>query len=623
MGEVTPQDRSAERTLLRRLPVGAEPQPGGVHFRVWAPAARAVALELEGQPPRALSAEPDGYFSALVAEADAGTRYRFRLDRQENAFPDPASRFQPEGPHGSSEVVDPARFAWSDGDWTGVPRERLVIYEMHVGTFTPEGTWAAAMAHLPALAELGITCVEMMPVAEFPGRFGWGYDGVDLFAPTRLYGAPDELRGFVDRAHSLGLAVILDVVYNHLGPDGNYLKSFAPAYFTDRHGTEWGEALNFDGPGSGPVREFFAVNAGYWIDEYHFDGLRLDATHRIYDASDDHILAAIVRRVRAAAGERRTTLIAAENDAQIARLAKAPESGGYGLDALWNDDFHHAARVALTGRREFYYRDFTGQSREFVALAKHGFLFQGQDSRGRGTDALDLPASSFVVYLQNHDQIANSGTGRRGHQLANPGCWRAMTAYLLLTPGIPFLFQGQEFSAETPFLYFADHPGELGRLVKQGRAEFLAQFASLASPEMQARLDAPGDPRTFRRCVLDHSERGRHPETVALHRDLIALRREVFADFPRQIDGATLGDNAWLLRYFAKDGRDRLLVINLGGDQVLETVPEPLLAPIDGRPWRLKWSSEDPAYGGAGIPDPVVKGVWRFPGHAAIVLAPS
>jgi maltooligosyltrehalose trehalohydrolase len=303
MGEVTPQVRGAERAPLRRLPVGAEPQPGGgVHFRVWAPAAHEVALELEGQPPRALSAEPGGYFSALVAEADAGACYRYRLDRQENALPDPASRFQPEGPHGSSEVVDPARFAWSDGDWTGVPRERLVIYEIHVGTFTPEGTWAAAIAQLPALAELGITCVEMMPVAEFPGRFGWGYDGVDLFAPTRLYGAPDDLRRFVDRAHSFGLAVILDVVYNHLGPDGNYLKSFAPAYFTDRHGTEWGEALNFDGPGCGSVREFFAVNAGYWIDEYHFDGLRLDATHRIYDASDDHILAAIVRLVRAAAG---------------------------------------------------------------------------------------------------------------------------------------------------------------------------------------------------------------------------------------------------------------------------------------------------------------------------------
>src|SRR5581483_11895905 len=271
--------------------------------------------------PVPLAAEPGGYFAAAVAEAGPGTRYRFRLDGGERALPDPASRCQPDGPHGPSEVIDPGRFAWSDAGWRGVPPRRLVIYEMHVGSFTPEGSWAAATARLPALAELGITCIEMMPVAEFPGRFGWGYDGVDLFAPTRLYGRPDDLRRFVDRAHALGLAVLLDVVYNHHGPD------------------------------SGPVREFFIANAGYWIDEYHFDGLRLDATHRIYDTSPDHILAAIARRVREAAPGR-TTFIAAENEAQEARLARPAAAGGCGLDALWNDDFHHAARVALSGRRE-------------------------------------------------------------------------------------------------------------------------------------------------------------------------------------------------------------------------------------------------------------------------------
>jgi maltooligosyltrehalose trehalohydrolase len=616
-------ERSASTDLeaVRRWPIGAEIQPtGGVHFRVWAPAAREVALELEGHPGIAMTPEANGYFAVTAAEARAGARYRFRLDGRE-PLPDPVSRFQPDGPHGSSEVVDPSRFAWSDTAWKGVRPQELVIYEMHIGTFTKDGTWEAAMRHLPALAELGITCVEMMPVADFPGRFGWGYDGVDLFAPTRLYGRPDDLRRFIDRAHSLGLAVLLDAVYNHLGPDGNYLRSFAPEYFTDRHGTEWGEALNFDGPGCGPVREFFAANAGYWIDEYHFDGLRLDATHRIYDDSADHILAAIGRAVREAASGRRATFIAAENDAQVARIARPAEAGGYGLDAIWNDDFHHAARVALTGRREGYYRPFHGGAREFVSLAKYGFLFQGQDKGGRGTAAFDLPRSAFVNYLQNHDQIAHSGTGRRGHQLGSPGCWRALTAYLLLSPGVPLLFQGEEFDASAPFLYFADHPGELGGLIRKGRGEFLAEFESLASPEMQARLDDPGDRRTFERCVLDHGERERNRESLALHRDLIALRRKVFANGPREIDGAALGGDAWVLRYIGKDRSDLLLIVNLGRDVICDSVAEPLLAPVDGRPWRLLWTSEAPAYGGIGVAAPVDDGAWRISGHAAIVLA--
>jgi maltooligosyltrehalose trehalohydrolase len=533
------------------------------------------------------------------------------------------SRFQPDGPHGVSQVVDPSRFSWADAGWRGIPREQLVIYEMHIGTFTPEGTWEAAARHLPALAELGITAVEMMPVAEFPGKFGWGYDGVDLFAPTRLYGSPDDLRRFVDRAHGLGLAVILDVVYNHFGPDGNYLRSYSPTYFSRQHETEWGEAINFDGPESGPVRELFIANAGYWIEEYHFDGLRLDATHRIYDDSGDHVLAAIGRRVRQAAAGR-PTFIAAENEDQVARIARPLESGGCGLDGLWNDDFHHATRVALTGRREFYYRDFTGEAREFVALGKYGYLFQGQDGTRRGTLAFDLPAASFVNYLENHDQIAHSGAGLRGHLLSSPGCWRALTAYLLLSPGVPLLFQGQEFFASSPFLYFTDHEGELGRLVKKGRAEYLAGFPSLASPEMQARLDDPGSPETFKRCILDHGERHRNATALALHRDLISLRQEVLGGGPRRIDGAILGDSAWVLRYFANDGSgDVLLIVNLGVDQRYETIPEPLLAPDDARLWRLRWSSEHPDYGGTGIPAPVVDGIWHIAGHAAVVLTAS
>jgi maltooligosyltrehalose trehalohydrolase len=619
---------SPKTAPVRRLPIGAEPLSGGVHFRVWAPRCREVVVEIEGLESAALQSEPDGYFSLWSRPARVGMRYRFRLDQGEAALPDPASRFQPEGPHGPSEIVDPGDFAWTDGAWCGVAREHLVIYEMHVGTFTPEGSWDAALRELPALAELGITCLELMPVAEFSGRFGWGYDGVDLFAPTRLYGEPVDFRRFVDGAHALGIAVILDVVYNHVGPEGNHLKSFSPAYFTDRYDNEWGEAINFDGPDSGPTREFFVANAGYWIDEYHLDGLRLDATQQIFDRSEDHILAAIVRQVRSA-GRGRTTFVVGENEPQQAKLVRPAECGGYGLDALWNDDFHHSAMVALTGRHEAYYSDYSGRPREFVAAAEHGFLYQGQryqwQRKPRGTPALDLPAECFVVFLQNHDQIANSGTGERCHALTSPGRLRAMTAYLLLMPGIPMLFQGQEFAASTPFFYFADPGTELSRDVCRGRRSFLAQFPSLATSEMQAKLVDPGDIDTFGRSVLDLGERHRHAAIYALHRDLLALRRAdlVLGRRPCRIDGAELTDEAWVLRFFSEGGADRLLIVNLGRDLLLGPAPEPLLAPVEGQTWRLLWSSEAPLYGGAGIPAQDAEGDWLILGQSAAVLAPG
>jgi maltooligosyltrehalose trehalohydrolase len=633
---VTPPSPSAPEHLVwpeappvRRLPIGAEPQSeGGVHFRVWAPRCREVAVEIEGLEPAALQSVTDGYFSLWSLPARAGMRYRFRLDRGERALPDPASRFQPEGPHGPSEIVDPGDFAWTDGAWHGQAREQLVIYEMHVGTFTPEGSWEAASRELPALAELGITCLEIMPVAEFPGRFGWGYDGVNLFAPTRLYGRPVDFHRFVDRAHALGIAVILDVVYNHIGPDGNYLKSFSAAYFTDRYDNEWGEAINFDGLDSGRAREFFVANAGYWIDEYHLDGLRLDATQQIFDRSEDHVIAAIVRQVRSA-GRGRTTFVVGENEQQQTRLVRPPERAGYGLDALWNDDFHHSATVALTGHHEAYYSDYRGRPREFVAAAKHGFLYQGQryqwQQKARGSPALDLPAECFVVFLQNHDQIANSGTGERCHALTSPGRLRAMTAYFLLMPGIPMLFQGQEFAASSPFFYFADHEIELSRDVREGRRSFLAQFPSLATSEMQAKLADPGDIDTFRRSVLDLGERQRHASIYALHRDLLALRRTdpVLGRRPCRVDGAALTDEAWMLRFFSDSGADRLLIVNLGRDLLLGPAPEPLLAPVDGQAWQLLWSSESPLYGGAGVPAQDAEGNWLIPGQTATVLAPA
>jgi maltooligosyltrehalose trehalohydrolase len=571
-----------------------------------------------------LTAEADGYFSGLVAGAGAGALYKYRLDGGD-AFPDPASRYQPQGPHGPSRVVDPAEFRWSDGGWPGIGREGQVIYELHVGTFTPEGTWEAAARELPELAELGVTVVEMMPVAELPGRFGWGYDGVDLFAPYHCYGEPDDLRCFVDRAHAAGIGVILDVVYNHLGPDGNYLKQFSQSYFTDRYENDWGEAINFDGEDAGPVREFFLANAGYWIDELHFDGLRLDATQDVKDASREHILAAIGRRVRAAAGGR-TAYLVAENEPQESRLVRPAGEGGYGLDALWNDDFHHSTLVALTGRNEAYYTDYTGSPQEMISLVKYGFLYQGQhyswQRKRRGTSGLGLPASAFVNYLQNHDQVANSARGERCHKLTSPGRFRALTALLLLGPGTPMLFQGQEICASSPFLYFADHKPELARAVRRGRLEFLAQFPSIALPEMQAGVPDPESPESFERCKLDPAERRRHGACYSLHRDLLRLRREdpVFRA-PGWLDGAVLGPEAFALRYFGEGSEDRLLLVNLGVDRELKPVPEPLLAPLTGLRWEVLWSSEDPRYGGGGAaPPPDAEGGGRVPGQAAVVM---
>jgi len=620
----------------RRLPIGAEPSAAGVDFRVWAPRARRVELVWEpaaevgrgGTPRRvALEAEAEGYFARLVPEAEPGARYRFRLDDQ-GPYPDPASRFQPAGCHGPSEVVDPREYTWHDQAWRGVSRHGQVIYEMHVGTFTPEGTWEAAAAQLPELARLGITLLEVMPVNEFVGEFGWGYDGVDLFAPTRLYGRPDDFRRFVDAAHGHGLGVILDVVYNHFGPTGCYLGAFARDYFSANGATDWGEAINFDGPHCRSVREFFVENAGHWIDEYHLDGLRLDAIHAIVDRGPEHILAAIARRVRQAAGGR-STFIVGENEFQDARLVRSPEEGGYGLDAVWSDDFHHAARVAMTGHNEFYYADYQGTPQELLSALKWGFLYQGQwnprQQRRRGTPAFDVDAARFVFFLQNHDQIANSGQGLRAHALTSPGRYRAMTVLLLLAPQTPMLFQGQEYAADAPFLFFADHEVNIVDLVRQGRQEFLRQFGSLSGPEGDRAFIDPCARATFEGSKLDPAQRQQHQAIYDLHRDLLRLRREdsVFsAQRADRVFGAVLGPEAFVLRFFGPQDGDRLLLLNLGRDLPCQPAAEPLLAAPAGSQWRLLFSSESPQYGGSGT------GVldtqqWRLPGHAAIVLAPQ
>lgn len=624
--------------VRRRLPVGAEVQStGGVHFRVWAPFHQEVQVVVEGEASNSsdsqrsfeLSREADGYFSGLVASARNGMLYQYRLEEQAEAYPDPASRFQPKGPHGPSEIVDPGLFTWTDQAWTGVSIEGLLLYEMHVGTFTKEGTWESAGRELSELAALGITVLEVMPVAEFPGSFGWGYDGVNLFAPTRLYGRPDGFRRFVDQAHSLGMGVILDVVYNHLGPDGNYLAQFSGDYFTDRYETDWGKAINFDGNRAEPVRDFFISNACYWIEEFHLDGLRLDATQNIYDQSSKHILAVMTRHVRRAAGKRSVILVA-ENEPQDVKLLRPLDQGGYGMDALWNDDFHHSAMVALTGRNQAYYSDYRGAPQEFISAAKWGFLFQGQhykhQEQRRGTPCLDLKPPAFVTFIQNHDQIANSSAGLRCHMLTSPGRYRAMTALMLLGPGTPMLFQGQEFAASSPFFYFADHEPELAGKVHQGRVEFLQQFESLAASDMKSHLPDPADSALFLRSKLDMSERQRHSGIYALHHDLIRLRREdaVFsAQLHRGLDGSVLGPESFVLRFFGEGGDDRLLLVNLGLDLHLDPAPEPLLAPPEAMSWEIVWSSENPKYGGSGTTSADTTSNWRIAGHAAVVLRPT
>jgi maltooligosyltrehalose trehalohydrolase len=589
-----------------------------------------VVFESGAEPATSFAPEPQGYFSGWVREARPGSRYRFRLDGGE-ALPDPASRLQPEGPHGPSEIVRHDVFPWTDHDWRGLQPRGQVLYELHVGTFTPEGTYAAAQEHLGYLKELGVTAIEMMPVNEFNGPFGWGYDGVNLFAPTRLYGTPDELRQFMDRAHALGLGVILDVVYNHFGPSGNYLGRFSPYYTSERYKNEWGDAINFDGENSGPVREFFLANAAYWIEEFHFDGLRIDATQCLYDASPVHITAEITRRARAAAGSR-SIYVTAENEPQHAELVRPPEQGGFGLDALWNDDFHHSATVAATGACDAYYTETRGTPQELVSALKWGFLYQGQfyawQGKRRGHPALDLPAHAFIHFLQNHDQVANSARGQRLHALTSPGRLRALTALMLLAPGTPLLFQGQEFAASAPFLYFAQHEDELDELIRRGRQEFLAQFPHIASADGGKLLQAPASEDTFRRCKLDHAEREREPHAgmLRLHRDLLALRRAdpVFAAQDAQrMHGAVLGPEAFLLRFLAPDGGDRLVLVNLGATLPLVPMPEPLLAPPAGTRWKLLWHSEDPRHGGNGMNEPDGEHSWRLPAHALAVLRPQ
>src|SRR5438309_4173019 len=603
-------------------------------FRVWAPKAQRVDLVLEesaeGNPKRLfhpMEAE-GGRYVAGIANVGVGSLYRFRVNMGEHFHPDPASRFQPHGPHGSSRIVDPTKFQWTDANWPGVKMKGQVIYEMHIGTFTREGTWNAAAEQLAELKRIGISVIEVMPIADFPGNFGWGYDGVDLFAPTHLYGTPDDLRTFVNHAHSLGLGVILDVVYNHFGPDGNYLGVYSDDYLTREKENDWGDSINFDGPNSGPVREFYITNGRYWIDEFHFDGFRFDATQSIFDKSEEYIVGGIGRTARKTAGSRSIILVA-ENERQETKLIKPRREGGDDLDAVWNDDFHHSAVVALTGRKEAYYTDYLGSPQEFISAAKYGYLFQGQpyswQEAPRGTPTFKATPEAFVAFIENHDQVSNTAAGERLRFQTSPGRYRAMTALLLLGPWTPMLFQGQEFGASTPFIFFTDvGDGVMREAIRKGRFEFLAQFPSLAAEETQKELPVPSDPRVFVRCKLDFSERQKNKELYDLHVDLLRLRRED-SRFKEQrlggVDGTVLGPSSFVLRYFSEGNvDDRLLVVNFGEGRVLTPVPEPLLAPPLGLEWETLWSSESVSYGGPGVVSVATQDSWTLPAEATVAL---
>ncbi len=604
-----------------------------MHFRVWAPSHKTVEVVLEQQTASyPLSPEAEGYFAGIVAHAKPGDLYNFLLDG-ESKLADPASRFQPQGVAGPSQVVDVSAFRWTDSEWKGVSMAGQVLYEMHIGTFTQQGTLRAAAKLLPELKNLGITVIELMPLSDFVGKFGWGYDGVFLYALYEQYGMPEDLVDFVNTAHLLGLGVILDVVYNHLGPTGNVLPSYAPQYFSETEKTDWGAAINFDGPQSGPVRNYFCENAVYWIRDFHFDGLRLDATQDIHDRSKKHILVELAESARAAVGNRKLIMIA-ENEPQQSYYVRPLSENGYALDGLWNDDFHHSATAALTGQSDAYYSDYKGRPQEFISALKYGYLYQGQrymwQKQNRGVPGLDISRAAFVHFLENHDQVANSATGARLSELTSPGKLKAMTAVLLLGTATPMLFQGQEYASAKPFLYFADHceTPELAKAVQAGRRDFLKQWQSMNDPALDQYLADPCSSETFEKCKLDWNEdRKRNRHWYDLHADLLRLRREdpVFsAQAAWGMDGAVLTSEAFVIRFFSPGfAADRLLLVNFGVETILSPLPEPLLAPPLEKQWAVSWSSENPRYGGHGVAPVIMEQGWRIPGYAAVVLAPQ
>ncbi len=601
---------------MRTLERGATVLPdGSTRFSVWAPRVERLAVRV-GSPGRErevpLARDGDGVFVAVVEGIAAGADYFYRLEGERDR-PDPASRFQPRGVHGPSRIVDPGVFRWSDEGWKGLEMADLVLYELHVGTFTPEGTFEAVGDRLGELRELGVTAIEILPVAEFPGGRNWGYDGAHLYAPQSTYGGPQGLRRLVDAAHAAGLGVVLDVVYNHLGPEGNYLGEYGP-YFTSRYRTPWGRAINFDGRESDEVRRYFVDNAVAWVREFHVDGLRLDAVHAIYDFGARHILEEVAAEVHdEAARSGRRALVIAESDLNDPRLLRPRDRGGYGLDGQWADDFHHAVHAALTDERQGYYVDFGG-IRPVAQAIRDRFVLDGRRSafRGRrhGAPAVDVPADRFVVFVQNHDQVGNRARGDRLSTLVSAEQLKLATALLLLSPYVPMLFMGEEYGEKNPFLYFTSHGDRaLGEAVRDGRRKEFARFA------WQGEVPDPQSEETFVRSRLDWARRAEpgHARLLGCTRDLLRIRREEPALRPGAADlevasAPSEEGGRWILVEYALDGALELVsVFNFGTEPLERCLPEHA-----GREWTTRFRSDL----GRAVDEPLV-----FPNR--FVLAPT
>jgi maltooligosyltrehalose trehalohydrolase len=610
------QTAEAGRAVPR---LGAWVEPGvGVCWRVWAPSHREVEVVLYGPRGQAsgtvpLSEEQPGLFSATLRGGEPGLRYKLRVDG-EGPFPDPWSRSQPEGVHAASEVVG-ADFGWTDGGWKGPDPQRLVLYELHVGTATAEGTFEALLPRLRWLRELGVNALELLPVASFPGERNWGYDGVSLFAPAAVYGGPRGLRRLVDAAHAEGLAVLMDVVYNHFGPDGCYLAPFSPHYFNDRT-TPWGQALNYDGEGSAVVREMMLSNAEMWVADYHMDGLRLDATHAIHDQSQPHLLREIGERARAAAPGRQVVVIA-EDGRNESRLYRPTSEGGYGLDGVWADDFHYEVRRAFAGDQEGLFRDYRGTAEELALTLERGWLYEGQRSvyfkRARGTPAEPVQPWQFMHYLQNHDQVGNRPRGNRLGEDVSAAAYRAMSVLLLCSPYTPMLFMGQEWNARTPFFFFTDHHPGLGELVRDGRLHEFSAYSGF-TPEQ---VPDPQAVETFLRSKLDwaEAERPGHAEVLALYRELLRLRatEPALRECGRgSYEVWPAGEQGLVMERRAPSGERLYVVVNIRGT-LEQRLPEGMRAEV------VLWS-EEPRFGGTAATPPLKNGVGRLEGPSAAVV---
>jgi maltooligosyltrehalose trehalohydrolase len=589
-------------TQARNVALGAHPTAGGrCRFGVWAPRAQRVQVHLvDLQRREPLEPAGRGYHVGELDDVPPGSRYLFQLDGGPER-PDPASRCQSDGVHGPSTVLEPT-FPWTDAGWSGRPLDEYVIYELHVGTFTTEGTFGAATRHLDELRDLGVTAVELMPLAQFPGDRNWGYDGVFPFAVQWSYGGPAGLKGFVDACHRHGLAAILDVVYNHLGPEGNYLPEFGD-YLSPSHSTPWGSALNFDGPGSDEVRHFFSSNALMWLEEFHFDALRLDAVHAMVDTSARPFLAELAEQVEECSrAQGRSMFLIAESDLNAPRLVRPRAAGGYALDGQWADDFHHALHALLTGERHGYYVDY-GEPGQLVRAMRDGFVFQGQHSsyrrRRHGDSTAGLPGNAFVVYAQNHDQIGNRMQGDRLAATLSPRDLRLAAGVVLLSPFVPLLFMGEEYGETAPFPFFVSHgdPALLSA-VREGRRREFARFHWSGEPP------APGARATFLSARLNRAlkERSPHRELLAFYKELLSLRRELppLARPSREQSRVTSFEeqHALVLRRWEQE-EEALVVIALGSTPVTIPVPAP------GGHWRKRLDSSDTRWGGSGsiVPD--------------------